>query len=290
VGSEELGALLGAFAPALNQIDTFGERLAKLGGGGKSLKSRVVGPRIEPLVRAAFERIEGKDRLELVEQVARLVGELDAGGLKDVLTPAALLRFATAALVRTERKRGFKDSASPDHAGYRALRNAEHRVSLAFTVVELALRVSPERPAPTATPAEIVSALGGLVGALPAELRGEVVELDLGRVERAVTLLEHWWDALAKKMPADTNDVKSVGNALHELGESKFFHVTRDEGALLRFALEARVVGEIFPEAVMRSTEVRSRLDTLEAKSNEGLVKMRRGRADAGWRELLGNT
>ena len=289
VGAEELGALLGAFAPALAKIDEFGGRLGKLGGAGPSLKSRVVGPRVEPLVRAAFARIEGKDRLELVEQVGRLVVELDTNGLKSVIPPASLLRFATASLVRSERKQLFEQTATPDRAGYRALRNAENRVSLAFTVVELALRVSSERPSPAASPAEIVAALGGLVGALPADLRADVVALDLGRIERAVALLENWWSALANEAgSAKPEDVPAIGRALHVLGESKFFHVTRDEGALLRFALESRVVGEIFPEAAARSTEVRARLDGLEARSNEVLVALRRGRADAGWRELLG--
>jgi MoxR-like ATPase len=290
VGGEQLGPLVAALAPALDQIDAFGARLATLGGKATSLKARVVGPRIEPLVRAAFDRIEGRDRLELVEQVAKLVMQLDKGGLKAVVPPATLLRFAVSALVRTEKK--APSAATRDHAGYRALRGAEHRVSLSYTVVELALRVTPERPSATATPSEIVHAIGGLVGALPDTVRAQVIELDARRMERAITLLEEWWASLARgaEAAARSADVGKIGRELAALGDSKFFHVTRDEGALLRFALEARVGGELFPESQERMTTVRSRIDALEADSSRVINALRRDRADAGWTELLGPT
>ncbi len=290
VGAEEMGPLLGAFAPALARIDAFGARLARLGGDARSLKTRVVGPRIEPLVKAAFDRIEGRDRLALIEQIAKLVAELEACGLKAVIPAASLLRHATRALVRCERARGTPPQATRDHEGYRALRGSEQRVSLAYTVVELALRVAPQPPAATAAPAEILGSLGGLVAALPGELRAEVVDLDLGRIERALTLLEAWWASLAKDAEgaASSSDVARVGGALARLGESRFFHVTRDEGALLRFALETRVVRDVLPEAAERAAKARARLDALEAESSRVLNALRRGRADAGWTELLG--
>ena len=290
IGAEELGALLGSFAPTLARIDSFGARLSRLGGKAESLKARVVGPRIEPLVQAAFNRVEGRDRVALVDQIGKLVGELEACGLKGVIAPPALLRLATRALVRTERARGTFPKAKRDFEGYRTLRGAEQRVSLAYTVVELALRVAAERPSATATSTEIVAALAGLVTTLPADLRAAVVELDLERIERALELLEEWWAALAKETSAAaaTGDVARIGTALATLAESRFFHLTRDEGALLRFALESRVIGEVFPEADERVAGARTRMDTLEAESSRVLNALRRGRADAGWVELLG--
>ena len=70
------------------------------------LKTRVVGPRVEPLVRAAFDRVQGRDRLELVGQVAALVAQLDKSGLKAVIPPVDLLRLAAGALVKTENQKG----------------------------------------------------------------------------------------------------------------------------------------------------------------------------------------
>ena len=146
---------------------------------------------------------------------------------KEVITPPALLRLATRALVRTERARGGPcPKAKRDFEGYRTLRGAEQRVSLAYTVVELALRVATERPSATATSTEIVAALAGLVSTLPPDLRAAVVELDLERIERALGLLEEWWAALAKdtSAAAATGDVARIGTALATLAESRFFH------------------------------------------------------------------
>lgn len=290
VGGEELGALVTALAPTLERIDSFGARIAALGGNARSLKVRVVGPRIEPLVRSAFERIGGKDRLELVEQVGALVAQLEKGGLGAVVPPATLLRFSVTALVRTEKGSARPPAHGGDHAAsYRALRAADHRVSLSYTLIELALRVSPERPKATDSPAEIVKALGGLLSAVPPELRADVFGLDVGRIDRALTLLEAWWASLS--LGADDaiarGDVATIGRLLEQLSESRFFHVTRDEGALLRFALEGRVVAELFPEAAAQVVELRRRIDALESESSRVLNALRRGRADAGWSELL---
>jgi hypothetical protein len=291
VGGEELGALVRALGPALERIDAFAVRVAALSGGPPSLKTRIVGPRIEPLVRAAFERVEGRDRLELVTQVGELVAHLERGGLKGVVPPGTLLRLATMALVRCEKSRkASRPDYTADFVGYRALRSDEQRVSLAYTVVELALRVSPPPPRATASPSEIVEALGGLVAQLPPELRGEVVALDLGRVERAVELVGRWWAALGveARSASASGDVRRIGAALAKTAESKFFHVTRDESALLRFALESRVVGEVFPECASRVQALRARIEAVETESSAALNALRRGRADAGWNELLG--
>lgn len=301
VGSEQLGVLLAALGPALTDIDAAGARVAKLGGKADSLKARVVAPRIEPLVRAAFERVDAAERLELVEQVGVLVDQLQQSGLRGVIPKATVLRFAVAALARSEKKRAPRSSEvgrsskksmreRSDFSAYRELRASEQRVSLTYTTVELALRIAPERPAATGSPDELVGGMASFVGALPDDLRKEIVELDLARIGRAVSLIEAWWAALSKEAgDAEVSGIVSrIESALATLGESKFFHVTRDEGALLRFALESRVVADLFPEARERVDAMRARIDAIEAESTRMLNALRRGRADAAWTELLG--
>jgi MoxR-like ATPase len=287
--SHELRAVLRALTPSLEAIDAVDAALVRLGGKSGVLKARVVGPRVEPLVRSAFDRVEGRDRLELVEQVGALVAQLDKSGLKAVIPPADLLRLAAGALVRSEQTAAPTPKPKPNHEGYRALRASEQRVSLTYTIVELALRVAPDRPLVTDSPGELVKALGGLVGALPDGLRAEIVALDLGRVERAVALVNAWWKSLAKIVEAASasGETPRLGSALTKLADSKFFHVTRDEGALLRFALECRVVGEVFPEADSRAAALRAAIDAMETESSAALNTLRRGRAEAGWSELL---
>ena len=288
-GRDELGAILGALTPSLEAIDTFDAALVRVGAAQGVLKARVVGPRVEPLVRAAFDRVRGHDRLELVEQVSALVLQLDKSGLKAVIPPSDLLRLAAGALIRGERKSNTGPTPKPRHEGYRELRSTEQRVSLTYTIVELALRVAPGRPIATDSPDELMRALGGIVGTLPADMRAQIVALDLGRVERAVSLVHAWWQRLA--VVADdackSAQTPKIGSALDELTDSKFFHVTRDEGALLRFALESRVVGDVFPEAAAPAAALRAKIDAIEAASSAALNALRRGRAEAGWSEVL---
>ncbi len=287
VGSAQLGVLLEALAPALTAIDEFGARLAKLGGRADSLKARVVAPRIEPLVRAAFDRVDAKDREALVKQVGELVDRLQESNLRGVIPKATILRFAVTALVRSEKARPAPPQAkTSDYYGYRELRSAEQRVSLAYTTVELALSISPDKPSATGTADDLAAGVSSFVGALPDDLRKDVVDLDIARIERAVSLVERWWKALA---PGTTPaDVREIGFALDAFAHSKFFHVTRDEGALLRFALECRVIGDVFTDAAERVQALRERIDAIEADSARVLVTLRRGRADAAWSDLLG--
>lgn len=285
VGREQLEGLLDALRPALAYIDAAGVRLAKLGGRAESLKARVVAPRLEPLVRAAFDRLDASERAELVAAVGALVDQLHESGLQDVIPKATVLRFAVGALVRTERRReGHPRPPKPTFEAYRDLRAAEQRVSLAYTTTELALRIAPTKPVATGPAEELVEGITSFLGALPADLRSDVAALDLARIERAVSLVDAWWTLLAGEVAS----ASSTREAVRALAESKFFHVTRDERALLRFALECRVVAEVFPEAKDRATALRAQIDAVEHESSRLLGAVRSATADAAWVELLG--
>ncbi len=170
-----------------------------------------------------------------------------------------------------------------DFEGYRNFRGAEQRVSLAYTTTELALRISPEKPSVVSTPDDLRAGIQQVIAALPNALRAEVVTLDVNRIERAVAFMEGWWKTLHRTIATAETDA-----ALAALLKSKFFSVSRDEGSLVRFALEARVVAEVFPESGERIAPLRTRIDSLERASSESLNTLRRGRADAAWNELLG--
>ena len=292
LGTGELGVLLAAISPALSDIDEVGARLVKLGAKPDGLKARVVAPRIEPLVEAAFTRVDTTDRARLVSEVGALVARLGESGLRNVVSRTRVLQFAVNALVRSEPD--AKRDASPDFEGYRKLRSREQRVSLAFTAVELAIGIGSDGGTPssgTSTgPAELAASMTAFIGSLPASQRQRVVDLDLARIDRAVTLVEKWWTPLAAdcaRVTAATAPT-AIEAMMTKLAASRFFHVTRDEGALLRFALEARVVGDVFPDAAVAATALRGRIDALEAESSRVLDGLRRGRADAAWSTLLG--
>lgn len=294
VSAEQLGVILSTLGPALADIDARGQRLAKLGGKADSLKSRVIAPRIEPLARAAFERVNTSDRMKLVGEVGVLVDQLHESGLRSILPKNTILRFAVAALIRSEKSRHHETKApsasSLDHAGYRALRGAEERVSLAYTSVELALRISPENRGAATEADALISGMSTFLRTLPDDLRRELIDLDVGRIDRALSFIERWWDELGKRALAleASTDLAAIEVALASLAESRFFHVTRDESALLRFALESRVLAEVFPEASASVAALRKRIELVEGESSRVLGSLRRGSSDAAWVDLLG--
>ncbi len=289
LSAAKLGAILAALGPTLARIDLLGERLVAVGAARGRLKARVVGPRVKPLLTAAFERLDAADRMELVDQIGDLCEELERGGLANVLLTQELLEMAAASLVKRERKRPRAVTPTADVGGYRALRAAEQRVSLAYTMVEAASRIKEPRIAPASPPDAALAELTRASFALPGELRGMMGRLDLERIARAIDQLEAFWRPLREvaARALEKGELAPVGEAIDRLGSSQFFHVTRDEGALLRFSLEARVVGEVFPEASAEAAALRARIDELEVASSQALQSLRVARADLGWKDVL---
>ncbi len=290
VGASDLGPVLTALGPAIAHLDALGGELRDMGGRAERLKARVVGPRVAPLLRAAFERLEAEDRMELVTQIGGLVGELTRTGLGDVLSPEALLEMAARALVKRESARR-KETAppSPDASGYKALRASEQRVSLAFTVVEAASRIKEPRINPESAPDVALASLTRAVGALPSELRVAMGELDVERIGRSIDQLEGFFEPLAAhaREALGRASREALQGGLDRLAASGFYRVTRDESALLRFSLEARVVGEVFPEVAPLTDELRARIERLEADSSEALKRLRSARSDLQWKDVL---
>ena len=79
-----------------------------------------------------------------------------------------------------------------------------------------------------------------IVAALPAESRAALVRRDRAQLEGVLDYLEGWWAVL-------TADLLTGGaSVLERMVRSRFFEVTHDEGALTRFALEARLSTMVF--------------------------------------------
>jgi hypothetical protein len=62
-------------------------------------------------------------------------------------------------------------------------------------------------------------------------------------METLLDYLEGWWSALSGEAKVNGS---ANGSALEVLVKSRFFEITHDEGALTRFALEARLSAMVF--------------------------------------------
>src|SRR5581483_8211767 len=146
------------------------------------------------------------------------------------IEPKDLLGFTAAALVRTM-SRSQKESPKHDRATYRALRD-DQKLPAAFTLLELALRLS---PAPVdLSPQGLVIHVQTLAQTLPEDVARTVARIDLERLDRTATFFERWWASIE-------------AGSLDAMATSGFFQIAIGERALFRFSLESKLVADVFP-------------------------------------------
>ncbi len=277
--ARRLGEVLAAIAPELERLEVMAGRLAALRGAPSTLKAKVAGPRIGALLETVFAGFDLKDRAAITREIASLVAVLRKAGLGDALAPEALLRWAAEALVRNEGTPLSPDGV-PTYEGYRRLRAAEQRTSASFTLAEIALVVARDLVGAAPSPAEAAAVIATLCARLPDGVRGRVVEADLARIGRALDYLDRFWTSLMALPGDDEARVRTIV-------ESRFFDILWDESALTRFALEARVVADVFPGHAEAIEVARRRLDALDESTRAALTDLFRRRSDAAWAATL---
>jgi MoxR-like ATPase len=280
-GGDDLGTVLNVLAGPLAILDRVGKELAAVGAPG-NVKGRVVAPRILPLVNAAFDRTTAPDRKKLVAEVEAILDVLDEHQLRGALAPRDLLAGAARALLRaTEKTKLPTHPAELDREHYRKLRSLGQRVPGAYTLLEIAMRVAPKRMLrSTANPEAAVAAVHEIARSLPAEAASAVARLDVARLDATASFLEMWFDS-------ELRSASSPEEKLQEITTSGYFGVAFEEQALLRTALEARVVGDVFPECAGEVAAIRARLETLRDRAHGELEGLFQRRADEAWASVL---
>jgi MoxR-like ATPase len=281
----ELAVLLGALDPTIASLTRLGERVAALGGDAHALKARVLGPRLKPLLAASFERVDARSRTDFVKQVDGLLKQLRDAGLERALDPGDMLHLVASSLATKERATLPKGAFPPDRDGYRALRAAERRTPLGYTLSLVAMSLGGPKPTLEQPPDEALATFTQQVRKLDPELRDALVALDLGRVERALEVLEAFWERLDKDMAqalgSDRDD--EICACYDRILASQFFMIVRDEESLLRFQAEVRLSAETFAASPERVAALGQRMRRLEQVSSEGLSTLRKRRATALW-------
>jgi MoxR-like ATPase len=273
--ADELVAIFDALGPIVLAVRADDARLVQLGGKPHTLTAAVVGRRLLPLLRASCERFDASDRLKATTQTTELLTTLKRFELLQAVPKAELLSAFTQALLRAEPELTAASYAA-DHEGYRQLRADGQRRSLCFTLAEICLRLS--EPAAQEQAPDILRQLRETLALLPAPIAAQVVKCDLSRIDGAVAQLEGWWDLLSQEQGA--SDAR-----LERITESRFVHVTRDEGALPRFALEAELLAQLMPQAEVSG--VQARITALEQRSAQLIAQLLGQTSDQRWQALF---
>jgi hypothetical protein len=207
---------------------------------------------------------------------------LEQHQLRAALAPRELLAATARTLVRAAKATGLPPLDKPTVDQYRKLRQIGHRVPGACTLIEIAMQVAPKRTLrSTANPEAAVLALREIARSLPADLATSVAEVDLARLEATIGFLEKWFEG-------GTAGASTPQQKLEKLTASGFFGVAFDEQALLRTALEAKVVGDVFPNRTPEVAKIRARVEALRDRSHTELESLLQKRADEAWAAVLG--
>lgn len=277
--SRVLTEILAAIAPELDRIEAMAKRISVLRGEPSALKAKVAGRRIGPLVETVFADFDATDRSALVREVDSLARLLRKAGLESAISPENFLGWTAEALLRGDMKKTSKLS-EPDFDGYHRLRAAEQRVSSAYTLAEVSLLAIPVMFKDLTNPAEAARAIATMCEKLPASIQERVVAGDLARISRALDFLEKFWDNLQ----AQGTDTES---RLRSIVESRFFDIVWDDSALTRFALEARLIADVFPQQESAVVAVRERIEAFDQKTRNVVTELFQSRSDAQWSNSL---
>ncbi|HEU5287251.1 MAG TPA: hypothetical protein VFV20_02515, partial [Candidatus Limnocylindria bacterium] len=257
--------------------DAMALRITQLSGQPSTLKSRVVGPRIGALVGAIVERLDTHDRRSFVARVEGLLAVLARAALARAIVPRFWLMWTASALARSDAATPPLPVFPPNIDGYRRLRDAQRREPNAYTLAEIALRV-----APAAVDGDGMSTVSTVLAEIPEPLRGAVLRDDLARIDRAISHLEAWWQALASSGSAE-----APAEYLEKLVRSRFYRVLLDERAAERFSLEAKLIADLFPDQLPAVSELRGRVDALLSRARDLALDLLRRRSDAAWTATL---
>ena len=268
-----LSDLLSAIQHELQWLDDIDQRLRVIRGGPSTIKAKAIGVRLSDLVASVMRRLDKIDRGSLHEEIEQVMAMLAKAQLANTIEPSDWMLWSAEALARNA---GEVPAPSAEHSydAYVALRENEQRTPIAYTLGEVALRVddSYHRKADDVS----LEAVAGLMRNLPEDLRHDAAEVDLSRIERAVSYLETWWDKLC------AGD-KSATERLDDVVRSRIFKIIWDDAALARFALEAKLIGEIIPASQDRAQALKARLEKLERVSRRGAHALLRERTDEAW-------
>lgn len=287
---DSLRGVLSPLRPAFERMAESERTLATLGIAKPDLRARVVGPRLAPLLRRVWQRFEPSGPRAVVDEAAYLRDQLHEVGLRAVVSAESQLEWALEALVRTV-PAIVEEPTTFDRASYRALREAESPMPIAYALVQVFVQLLGE--VDPLTPEQAIPRLRDALAALPPALTDRALAVDLGRIERALGFFERFWETLereafARVEQADPPVEAAIDDALRTVVKSGFFHLTTDEAALARFELEAELVTMLFPSAQASTDALRERAAGLATRSRERLAALFAKRAEARWARLLG--
>jgi MoxR-like ATPase len=252
-------ARLQVLAPIIAVVQDSAKRLEALGGSGSDLRKAVLGAPLRSVAETLLTaEPAGTTRGQVVQEIEGRLARLAEAGVLEALSAQELVSWMATTLLRARPAPGPAATGKDDDALVGILRGMIHASSLAYDLIQLSLRALPELRRSAADPDQIVASIASLVSALPPTTREGLAKRDLQAIDDTLTRLEQWWTTLSAAKAGEDERV------MQTLVRSRFLELTQDQGGLMRVALEARLVGEVF-----RGVDLAPLLARVERLSND---------------------
>lgn len=240
--SSGIDGLLEMIRRPLAGMNACGEAFVSRGYDRSCVATRVLATKLVPHVAAALAAERPPTREAVAALVETLLDRLQAADALHVVSSAALAEWVARALLEVQASEPTLVVADVPLQidGYRQLRLRQPSSSLCHALVAACTYIAQYAPELRVKHAPSLA----LVQAQLAELDGQTVErirkADEQRIRDVLAFLQRWWAGLTaySSQPAEQ---------LERLVSSGFYELLERESVLVRFTLEAELLGILFP-------------------------------------------
>ncbi len=275
-----LREVLNALAPFLEELTKAEEQLSLL-GKKSSLKRRVVGPRLKPLVERAMASLPLHDREQTLAELRAILQHLSSPDLDEVVSSEQLIASLAPLMLAHENETPPYEGGISDKNSYELALGSEHKLSILSTLIEIAIlhvdyHIEDDEP--------LTAPIARVLRSLSHEVCGQLIGSEASRVQRRLAYLQSWWHALA---PAKVDGPHKAVDVLEALAGSGLLRVLRGDGEALRLSMDTRRLTEIFPDASARVQQLRGDIEEFNTETKEYLLRLLEGQGNQAWENTL---
>lgn len=237
-----IDGLLDVIRKPLAGMNTCGAAFVSLGYDRSCVASRVLSTKLIPHVAAALAAERPPTREAVAAVVETLLDRLQAADALYVVSSTALARWVAGALLDVQTSESVLGAVDVplQLEGYRQLRLRQPSSSLCHALVAACTYIAQYAPELRAKHALSLALVQAQLSELEIETVQRIRDADARRIRDVLAFLQRWWSGLTSY----TNEPREQ---LDRLVSSGFYELLERESVLVRFTLEAELLGILFP-------------------------------------------
>lgn len=278
-----LDSLLGALRGPVSEMNASGRAFVGFGHDSSCVASRVLSSKLMPHIAAALDAEKPATRQAVSAIVESLLDRLQEANALYVISSAALTRWVASALLAVQSVAHVPNEPEvPLHIeGYRQLRDRQASSSLCHALVAACTYIAQYSPELRSTQAPSIALVQAQLAVLEDQTVAEICQADERRIRTALQFFERWWQDL-------TPGSRSSRVQLDFIMSSRFYELLENEAVLVRFTLEAELIGVLFPSRVNLSRSIAADVAEFRLRVQNHVHRLMHEQEMSNRREALG--